>query len=150
MSPAEKFKNICEAYKTVWMGIVNVNPASFSSTSVSTDNLAEKTFQNAVQLIEKGAHILDIGAAPTNPQVENSVLDPQVEIDLLEPFLVRINEYLKQFTGNLKKHPSQSTEKNCEILISLDTFSPTVANYFSQKKKRLSMPFLHRGLETIQ
>ena len=131
-----QFETLCNTHKTVWMGIVNVNPASFSN---DCEQLVSQSFQHALQLIEQGAHILDIGAAPTNPKVYNSVLDPNVEISLLEPLLVQLHEYFNH-------------QLNSQVLISLDTFSPIVAHYFAEKKMIhiLNDIYAGRKYETLQ
>ena len=68
------------------MGVLNITPDSFSDSNVF--NNVNHAIQQAHDLVESGAQILDIGAEATNPNV--SALSPEEEWQRLEPVLTAI------------------------------------------------------------
>lgn len=65
------------------MGIVNVTPDSFSDGGQRAS--LRHTLEHARQLLEEGAHVLDVGAESTRPGAEP--VSAQVEWERLEPVL---------------------------------------------------------------
>lgn len=78
MSPA--------ADRTLVMGIVNVTPDSFSDGGQFLD--AAAALQQAQQLIEEGADVLDIGAESTRPG--SAPISPEEEWRRLKPVLTEL------------------------------------------------------------
>jgi dihydropteroate synthase len=75
--------------KNYWiMGVVNVTPDSFSDGGrfLQRDN----ALRHAEQLIEEGAHILDLGAESTRPGAQP--VGAQEELDRLMPVLTALRE----------------------------------------------------------
>lgn len=91
------------------MGILNVTPDSFSDGGLFTD--AEKAVTHAIQMIDGGADIIDIGAESTGPDSENVTLEQ--ELERLRPII----DALK--AANL-------TQK---ALFSIDTYKAPVARF---------------------
>ena len=61
-------------HKTLLMGIINVTPDSFSGDGTST----RKAIERGLQMIEDGAHILDIGGESSRPGSEPVSLDEEL------------------------------------------------------------------------
>lgn len=90
--------------RTQIMGIVNVTPDSFyDGGKYNTD---ENAYRYAMQLIEDGADIIDIGGASSRP--DSIMVDEDEEIKRILPLIKKLNK-----------------EK---IIISVDTFRSKVAN----------------------
>ena len=68
------------------MGVINVTPDSFSGTSKDTD--PEQAYRKAVQFLNEGADILDIGAESTRPGF--TPVSPEEERRRLLPVLDRL------------------------------------------------------------
>ena len=97
-------KKIEYGEKTLLMGIVNVTPDSFSDGG---DFLDEKqAVFHALELIEDGADIIDIGAQSTRPGYEE--ISPEEEWKRLKPVLSELR-------------------KKTDIPVSVDTYFPFVA-----------------------
>lgn len=125
-SPRQRLKTLCVQQKKIWMGIINLSPNSFSTYHTSQSQItriSNSTFDKsnhtdlfsavlyqAESFIKNGASILDIGATPSNPFICNALVNPSQEIEHLVPILYE----LKKKFGDV-------------ILISVDTYSPTVA-----------------------
>lgn len=92
----------------VIMGIVNVTPDSFSDGGLYAD--PDKAASHAYQLIEQGAHILDIGGESTRPGA--ALVSAQEEQDRILPVLEKI--------------------KDCGAIISVDTRNPETMRYAVQ------------------
>lgn len=75
------------------VGIVNVTPDSFSDGGQFID--PDKAAHHAIQLVNDGAEILDIGAESTAPSAQP--LDPATEWQRLEPVLTAIRDAKKHF-----------------------------------------------------
>ena len=86
------------------MGIVNVTPDSFSDGGNFFDE--KQAVLHALELIEDGADIIDIGAQSTRPGYEE--ISPEEEWQRLSPVLTQLR-------------------KKTDILISVDTYFPFVA-----------------------
>jgi len=97
-------KKIEYGKKTLLMGIVNVTPDSFSDGGefFSTENAVN----HALELINDGADIIDLGAQSTRPGYEE--ISPEEEWARLEPVLCALRE-------------------KTAIPISVDTYFPYVA-----------------------
>ncbi len=85
------------------MGIVNVTPDSFSDGG--QHDTAEKAVAHALQLVEEGADILDIGGESTRPGAE----------------IVPVEEELKRVIPVI-----EALRDACEVPISVDTYKPEV------------------------
>lgn len=72
--------------KPLVMGVVNLHPASFARISYRAS--VDDSVAQALNMIEEGAAILDLGAEPTNPQqASHSTVSAQEELDRLLPVL---------------------------------------------------------------
>lgn len=90
--------------KTYVMGILNITPDSFSDGGLWFDS--DKAIEHALQMIEDGADILDIGAQSTRPgHVE---ISPEEELKRLAPVL-------------------NALKGRVSVPISVDTYYPEVA-----------------------
>ena len=86
------------------MGIVNITPDSFSDGGKYFDD--ENALNHALKLIEEGADIIDLGAQSTRPGYNE--ISPEEEWQRLAPVL-------------------KNLRKKTDILISIDTYFPSVA-----------------------
>ncbi len=75
--------------KTYLMGIVNATPDSFSGDGVSSD----KAINRALQMVEDGADILDIGGESTRPGAAPVALDEELNrvLPLIEALANRVD-----------------------------------------------------------
>jgi len=90
--------------KTLVMGILNITPNSFSDGGRFFDK--EKAVEHALEMIELGADIIDIGGESTNPRAE--YVPAEEEIARVLPILEALVPILK-------------------VPISVDTYKPRVA-----------------------
>lgn len=90
--------------KTYIMGVLNVTPDSFSDGSLYFDK--EKAIDHALQLVEDGADILDIGGESTRPGSEPVSLEEEIRRTL--PVI-------------------EAVSKKVKIPISIDTYKTDVA-----------------------
>lgn len=75
--------------RTFVMGIINLTPDSFSGDGLlSRQNGVDAAVKQALQFVEDGADILDLGAESTRPG--SSQVDAEVELGRLLPSLQRI------------------------------------------------------------
>ncbi|NBW82731.1 dihydropteroate synthase [bacterium] len=102
----EKCESLLDRTRVVQMGILNATPDSFSDGGMH--NTPTTALKQALELVNAGAHIIDIGGASARP---GSVL-PSADEEWQ-----RVADVLDILKTNLPKH----------ILISLDTCSPAVA-----------------------
>src|SRR6266850_3093093 len=86
------------------MGIINVTPDSFSDGGQFLD--AKTAVAHALQLVEEGADIIDIGGESTRPQAS-----PVAEAEELR----RVMPVIERLAGRIK------------VPISIDTMKPAVA-----------------------
>lgn len=92
------------------MGILNLSPDSFYSGSYCSN--AEEVFRTAEQMIEEGAHILDLGAESTRPGSKEVSI--QLQLDRLLPVVSKLtNEF--------------------EIPVSVDTYKPEIGSAVLQE-----------------
>lgn len=87
------------------MGILNISPESFSG------DVNNSPFERAMELIEQGSDIIDIGACSTAPN--NPLVSEEEELERLIPVV-------KQLTNKIN------------IPLSVDTFRPSVARTVAQ------------------
>jgi dihydropteroate synthase len=106
-SGAQRCHALMNRTKTVYQGIINVTPDSFSDGGLYC--APEHALAQAIKLIEQGAHILDIGGVSTRPGAAE--IPPQAELQ-------RVLPVLKTLRKNL----------SADVLISLDTSVPEVAH----------------------
>ena len=59
------FSNLLSQNRTLIMGVLNVTPDSFSDGGEFLD--AEKAVERAIQMVEEGADIIDIGGESSRP-----------------------------------------------------------------------------------
>jgi len=90
--------------KTYVMGILNVTPDSFSDSGLYFDK--SDAIKRAIQMVEEGADIIDIGGESTRPGSESITIDEELRrtIPVIEALL-----------------------KNIRIPISIDTYKSEVA-----------------------
>lgn len=90
--------------KTLIMGILNVTPDSFSDGGKFND--IEKAVRHAIQLVEDGADIIDVGGESTRPGYEK--ISDQEELERVAPVI-------------------EAVSREVEAPISIDTYKSTVA-----------------------
>ncbi|TRZ36410.1 dihydropteroate synthase [Niallia circulans] len=90
--------------KTLIMGILNVNPDSFSDGGKY--NQLDKALKHAVEMVENGADILDIGGESTRPGYIE--ITAEEEIDRVAPIIELLS-------------------KEVDVPISIDTYKASVA-----------------------
>jgi dihydropteroate synthase len=105
-SSADRFLELCAQYGTVWMGILNTTPDSFSDGGRYTT--VDEALRRARELVTHGATVLDVGGVSTRP---GSVAPSQEEERRRVAPLLR--ELRRRF--------------NSSVLLSLDTFRPSLA-----------------------
>jgi len=101
--------------RTLIMGIVNVTPDSFSDGGLYLDK--ERAVEHALQLLQDGADIIDVGGESTRPgaavanstKTDKPMVTEQEELERVVPVI----------TGIKQKRP--------EALISVDTYKAKVA-----------------------
>ncbi|MBX9704035.1 MAG: dihydropteroate synthase, partial [Silvanigrellaceae bacterium] len=98
---------------TIWMGILNLTPDSFSDGGLYYQS-PKKALARALELVRYGAKIIDVGGVSTRPTNvyggSNHTITPQQELNRIFDSLVLLRKEL----------PSS-------VLISIDTYSPYVA-----------------------
>jgi dihydropteroate synthase len=92
--------------RTLIMGVVNVTPDSFSDGGLFLDS--EKATAHAIQLLDEGADIIDVGGESTRPGARAAV-SAEEELRRVLPVITAIN----------KLRP--------DALISIDTYKASVA-----------------------
>lgn len=90
-------------HKTHIMGILNITPDSFSDSGQYYEE--EKAFARALEMVEQGADIIDIGGASTRP--DSQIVGAQEE-------LARVINLVKRLSRE-------------DVIISIDTFRAVVA-----------------------
>jgi len=93
--------------RTLVMGIVNVTPDSFSDGGLYLD--ASKAVEHALQLLDEGAEILDIGGESTRPGAKVEAVSAQQELDRVLPVIEKL------------KHARP------DAVVSVDTYKAAVA-----------------------
>jgi dihydropteroate synthase len=93
------------------MGILNVTPDSFSDGGLFEN--ANQAFERARELLEAGAHVLDLGGVSTRPGSE--AVSEEIEMGRVLPLAKRLRE---QFSG---------------AVLSIDTFRPGVARALAEE-----------------
>jgi dihydropteroate synthase len=101
--------------KPLVMGVLNVTPDSFSDGGKFLD--PKKAVRRALEMIEEGADIIDIGGESSGPGSVNVSLKDELK---------RVIPVVKALNARMKKMPAglQGREK---ILISVDTYKAEVA-----------------------
>ena len=72
------------------MGILNTTPDSFSDGGAFSDT--ERAFARAVEMLEEGADIIDVGGESTRPGAQS--VDEREELDRVIPIISRISREL--------------------------------------------------------
>jgi dihydropteroate synthase len=103
------------------MGIVNVTPDSFSDGGLFLDSGA--AIEHGLELVEQGAHILDVGGESTRPGAEPVGVEEELRR------VVPVVEGLAVATGSMPAATPISTETSTPThpQISIDTSKATVA-----------------------
>jgi dihydropteroate synthase len=112
LTGAQKFENLCKRNGSIWMGIINLTPDSFSDGGKFNCN--EKALKRAFELVKNGAQILDVGGVSTRPFSE--LIESERELQRVYETIC----YLKKQLPN-------------DILISIDSFSPYVTNVLASE-----------------
>ena len=89
------------------MGIINVTPDSFSDGGQFVD--PDKAFSHALQLVQDGATVLDIGGESTRPGADK--VSEAEELDRVLPLIERC----------------RSSHEFDDVVLSIDTYKPKVA-----------------------
>ncbi|MBM3382561.1 MAG: dihydropteroate synthase [Betaproteobacteria bacterium] len=111
-SGAQRCHALMDRTKTVYQGIINVTPDSFSDGGQF--DAPESAVAQALKLVQQGAHIVDVGGVSTRP----GALEISAEAEL-----ERVLPVLKALRSQLPT----------DVLVSLDTSSPTVAYAAAQE-----------------
>jgi dihydropteroate synthase len=98
--------------RTLVMGIVNITPDSFSDGGAFLDPQA--AVAHALQLLEEGADILDLGAESTRPGSQAGGVAPAVSADQEQARLLPVLE------GILRERPG--------AIVSVDTYKASTAH----------------------
>lgn len=109
-SAAQKLFDLCATGYPVWMGILNATPDSFSDGGQFQNT--ELATQRARELINAGAHIIDVGGVSTRPGSE--AISAQEELSRVIPIAQNIRA----------KFPS--------AILSIDTYQPFVARKLAE------------------
>lgn len=112
LTGAQKFENLCKKYHSIWMGIINLTPDSF--TDGGKFNCCEMALKRSFELIQNGAHILDFGGVATHPFSE--FVDSDRELH-------RVYETICKVRSQLPK----------DILVSIDSTSAYVTNVLANE-----------------
>ena len=107
---AFSFDSLSGSDSVAVMGIINLSPDSFYSKNCCPNT--EIAIRNAEQMIQEGAHILDIGAESTRPGSKEIPVNLQ-----LERLLPVVSKLTKDF----------------KIPISVDTYNPEIASAVLQE-----------------
>src|SRR6266851_2368775 len=119
--------------RTLIMGVVNITPDSFSDGGLFFDT--DKAVQHALQLLEEGADIVDVGGESTRPGAEvkpapSEVRSPETDKSpsseptaLSRTGAVTENEELARVIPVIK----MLKQKRSDAVISVDTYKSTVA-----------------------
>jgi dihydropteroate synthase len=107
------------------MGVVNVTPDSFSDGGKYLD--ADAAVAHALELVEQGAEILDIGGESTRPGAEP--VDEKEELRRVIPVIERLAKILNKTGGDAlpRVRADQQVSPAKLVLISIDTTKPVVA-----------------------
>jgi len=76
--------------KTNIMSIINLTHNSFAAIGKFQEPKAAVDY--ALQLIEQGADIIDVGAEATNPGLESPIIDIEQELQMLIPFITLLRK----------------------------------------------------------
>src|SRR3984957_13750637 len=119
--------------RTLIMGIVNVTPDSFSDGGLYLDS--EKAVSRAIQMLDEGADIIDVGGESTRPGAKVQVASPQVEAHENGPKLKNISDSAPLKAAVSAEEESQRVlpviaqlkKLRPEAMISIDTYKADVA-----------------------
>jgi dihydropteroate synthase len=119
--------------RTLIMGIVNVTPDSFSDGGLFLDS--EKAVARAIQMLDEGADIIDVGGESTRPGAKVQVASPQVEARENGPKLKNISDSAPLKAAVSAEEESQRVlpviaqlkKLRPEAVISIDTYKADVA-----------------------
>jgi dihydropteroate synthase len=119
--------------RTLIMGIVNVTPDSFSDGGLFLDS--EKAVARAIQMLDEGADIIDVGGESTRPGAKVQVASPQVEARENGPKLKNISDSAPLKAAVSAEEESQRVlpviaqlkKLRPEAMISIDTYKADVA-----------------------
>jgi len=103
-------KNLILGQETLIMGILNLTPDSFSADGLlsSRGQTAARSLAKATQLIQEGAHIIDIGGESSRPGAKP--ISPDEEIQRIIPTFKKLR-------------------KKTSCILSVDTYKPLVARH---------------------
>jgi dihydropteroate synthase len=119
--------------RTLIMGIVNVTPDSFSDGSLYLDS--EKAVARAIQMLDEGADIIDVGGESTRPGAKVHVESPQAETHENRPTPQNISAPAPPNIAVSAEEESQRVlpvitelkKLRPEAVISIDTYKASVA-----------------------
>jgi dihydropteroate synthase len=109
---ADRCRSLLLSSTSVYQGILNTSPDSFSDGGRYT--AVPDAVRRALELVKEGARIIDVGGVSTRPGAEEIPAD--VELARVIPVLRAIRKELPE-----------------DVLVSLDTSSPTVAARAAQE-----------------
>src|ERR1700730_9515991 len=100
--------------RTLIMGVVNVTPDSFSDGGLSFDR--DRAVEHALQLLEDGADIIDVGGESTRPGAK-VLSTPEILPAVTEK--EELERVIPVIAGVKRKHP--------QAVVSVDTYKASVA-----------------------
>ncbi|CAK7898905.1 folic acid synthesis protein Fol1p [[Candida] anglica] len=129
-----KFDQVDHTSSTLIMGILNVTPDSFSDGGKNFGNPNETICSNALQLIESGATIIDIGGVSTRPGSVEPTEEEELErlIPVVEAIRSSSNELLSNCIISIDTYRSGVAEK-C-LLAGADIINDVSMGLYDDKK----------------
>lgn len=113
LTAADRCRSLLLNTPAVHQGILNTTPDSFSDGGRYLH--VPDAVRRAIELVKEGAQIIDVGGVSTRPGAEE--IPAKVELDRVIPVLRALRNQLPN-----------------DVLVSLDTSSPTVAAQAAQEK----------------
>jgi dihydropteroate synthase len=135
--------------RTLLMGVLNVNPDSFSDAGKYAD--PDRAYARAIELEEQGADIIDIGAESTKPGSER--VTASVELQRLVPVLKRLKGVLT-IPISVDTYKAEVAERALELGVAIIndpsglTFEPQLARTVSNHNAGLVINHMRGRPET--
>jgi len=105
----KSYKNHILGTKPLIMGVVNVTPDSFSDGGEFINK--NKAVERAHQMMQQGAHIIDIGGESTRPGAE--VVDIQQEIDRVCSVIEEVQKFAKHISIDTRNAETMRAALRC-------------------------------------
>ena len=124
--------------RTKIMGILNMTPNSFSDGGEFLE--LDKAINHAIDMIELGAHIIDIGAQSTKPNAD--LVEADYEIGKVVPVIIALKRAFPDIELSIdtmdEKTASASLEAGCDIINDVSFLkNPNIAKLCASYNKKL-------------